>query len=258
MSATYTVTVTGIAPTTTEQHLHDYFAFCGKISSVTTDEKVQPRSAVVHFVKPSAAKTALMLNGGLLDGAHLSVTSDSVHPDEEEHHTQHTDEHIEQSDKPRAGIAAEYLSKGYTLSDQILQRAIELDTQKGISKRFLSYFQSFDTTLGQKALGPDQTISGKVHETFKSAHQSAKSIDEQRGITKTANDYYSKALASPFGQRVRDFYTTTSKQVLDIHEEARRLADQHKPQTQAETQAPTGQAQAAPDAAATEKSTTLA
>ena len=45
-------------------------------------------------------------------------------------------------------VAAEYLARGYTLSDQVLQRAIELDKEHGISGRFLSYIQSLDTTLG--------------------------------------------------------------------------------------------------------------
>ena len=40
--------------------------------------------------------------------------------------------------------------------------------------------------------------------------------------------YYSRALSSPFGQRVKAFYTETSKQVLDIHEEARRIHESHK------------------------------
>ncbi len=40
--------------------------------------------------------------------------------------------------------------------------------------------------------------------------------------------YYSKALSSPFGQKVKAFYTTTSKQVLDIHDEARRIHETHK------------------------------
>lgn len=40
--------------------------------------------------------------------------------------------------------------------------------------------------------------------------------------------YYIKMLTSPFGQKVKTFYTNTSKQVLDIHEEARRLADEQK------------------------------
>lgn len=38
--------------------------------------------------------------------------------------------------------------------------------------------------------------------------------------------YYSRALSSQWGQKVKAFYTTTSKQVLDIHEEARRIASQ--------------------------------
>lgn len=40
--------------------------------------------------------------------------------------------------------------------------------------------------------------------------------------------YYSKAIKSPLGQQVRDFYTRTSKQVVDIHEEARRIASEQK------------------------------
>ena len=40
--------------------------------------------------------------------------------------------------------------------------------------------------------------------------------------------YYSKALATPLGQKVKRFYTDVNKQAFDIHEEARRLADSHK------------------------------
>lgn len=40
--------------------------------------------------------------------------------------------------------------------------------------------------------------------------------------------YYKKAIASPFSQRFRNFYTTTSKQIQDIHEEASRIASQQK------------------------------
>lgn len=40
--------------------------------------------------------------------------------------------------------------------------------------------------------------------------------------------YYAKAMASPLGLKVKEFYTTTSKQVRDIHEEARRIAAEEK------------------------------
>ncbi|KAF8967097.1 hypothetical protein BDZ97DRAFT_1917048 [Flammula alnicola] len=217
-----TYTVSGIAPTTTQAQLHDFFTFCGKIASIDYQEKAS--TATIAFEKPNAAKTALMLNGGALDGSTLTVTSDVIHQDED-HPTPGS---YEQSDKPRAGIAAEYLAKGYKLSDQILQRAIEIDSKQGISKRFLAYFHTLDKSVGERALGPDQTISAKVQTTVDHAAQQARALDEQKGYSKIAHDYYLKAIASPFGQKVKAFYTETSKQVKDIHEEARRIADQEK------------------------------
>jgi len=228
--STFTVHVSGLASSTTEADLNNFFTFCGKITHIDFHEDGKPKHAVVHFEKPSAAKTAVMLNGGTLDGVPLTVESEVDHKDEErEDHTAP----IEQTDKPRAGIAAEYLARGYKLSDTVLQRAIEIDNKQGISKRFLSYITTLDSSIGARALGPDQTISGKVQSTFGSASQQARSVDEQRGITKTANDFYVKAFSSPLGQKVRQFYTSTSKQIVDIHEEARRIATEHKASTSA-------------------------
>ncbi|KAH9480553.1 Protein vip1 [Psilocybe cubensis] len=215
------VNVSGIAPTTTKAQLNDFFT----ISSIDYEEK--GNTAIISFEKPNAAKTALMLNGGALDGATLTVTSDVAHHDED--HTS-SGPHVEQSDKPRAGIAAEYLARGYKLSDHILQRAIEIDEKQGISSNFLNYFHSLDKSVGERALGPDQTVTAKLQATVDSAAQQARAVDEQRGISKAAHDYYQRAITSPFGQKVKAFYTQTSKQVLDIHEEARRIADQEKAQ----------------------------
>jgi hypothetical protein len=39
------------------------------------------------------------------------------------------------------------------------------------------------------------------------------------------NSFYEKAAGTPTGQKVVNFYTQTSRQVQDIHTEARRLAD---------------------------------
>ncbi|KAG6896718.1 hypothetical protein C0992_006555 [Termitomyces sp. T32_za158] len=217
----YTVNVSGLSPTTTDAQLNDFFTFCGKISKV---EKEKDR-AVIHFEMPNSAKTALMLNGGTLDGSVLSITSENTYQDEE---SKSKDEGLEQHEKPRAGIAAEYLAHGYVLSHKALERAIEIDNEQGISKRFLEYFHHVDKSLGSRALGPDQTISSKVQSTVDAATQKAKTVDEQKGYSKTAYDFYAKAIASPLGQKVRSFYTSTSKRVQDIHEEARRIADQHK------------------------------
>jgi len=40
--------------------------------------------------------------------------------------------------------------------------------------------------------------------------------------------YYEQAIASQIGQRVKRFYTETSKHVHDIHEEARHIAQAEK------------------------------
>ncbi|KAJ7718113.1 hypothetical protein DFH07DRAFT_973382 [Mycena maculata] len=220
--ATHSVNVSNISPATSETHLRDFFSFCGKIEKI--DFSSNDHTATIHFEKPSAAKTATMLNGGTLDANQLVVTSEVEHKDEE--HTGDPTQPIQQTDKPRAGIAAEYLARGYVLSDTVLKRAIEIDTKQGISSRFLSYLKSVDKTVGAKTLGADQTVSGKVVETFSAATEQARAIDEQKGYSKATGDYYTQALASPMGARVRDFYTSTTKQVLDIHEEARRIAAQ--------------------------------
>jgi len=221
----FAVQVSNIAEVSNEKTVHDFFSFCGTISKIDFDETTLPKKATIYFERVSAAKTALMLNGGALDGSNLIVTSEEVHAD-----TVHADEpvasgsgehHIHQEDKPRSGIAAEYLAKGYVLSDGILQKAIEMDKRHGISDHFLSYIQSIDQAVGSKLGGPEPTLSEKAINT-------AKSIDQKQHITVRANTYYEKAIASPFGQKVFAFYSSTSKQVFDIHEEARRIADEQK------------------------------
>lgn len=141
-----------------------------------------------------------MLNGGALDGAALSVSSPTEHADPADAGSPHHHHgHIDQTDKPRSAIAAEYLVRGYVLSDNILQRAIELDTQRGISKRFLDYFHSIDKTVGEKALGKEQTITGALGETVRQASERARTIDEQKGISTKATDVSTRFLSANSG-----------------------------------------------------------
>jgi hypothetical protein len=60
--------------------------------------------------------------------------------------------------------------------------------KQGISHRFQTWIKSLDISLGSKVLGPDKTISGKAQETINSATQQARTVDEQKGISKTAHD----------------------------------------------------------------------
>jgi hypothetical protein len=108
---------------------------------------------------------------------------------------------------------------------------------QGISTRFLNYIKGLDKTLGQKIGGPETTVSDKAKSVLAQGQARAKSVDEQHGITKQAGDYYSRAIASPFGQKVVAFYTQTAKQVAEVHEEATRIAQAEK--EKAGTAAPT-------------------
>ena len=52
--------VAGLSPETSEDKVKDFFLFCGAISSL----KKEGNTADITFQKESAARTALMLNGG--------------------------------------------------------------------------------------------------------------------------------------------------------------------------------------------------
>lgn len=232
--AGYTIHVAGLAPETTEEKLHDFFSFCGKLVSV----KKSGSTADITFEKLSAMRTSLMLNGGTLDGAHLEVTSasDSEPKTPSLLPTGATGStpigagvgEVSQEDKPRAAIVAEYLAHGYVLGDQVIQRAIDFDHKQGISTRFLNFFNSLDHTIGSKVVGEDKTVSGAVNEQAATVIAKTREVDQNRGVSAKFNDYYSKAMGTSVGQKVHQFYTTTQKQVLDVHEEARRIAAEKK------------------------------
>jgi len=110
----------------------------------------------------------------------------------------------------------EYLSHGYTLTDQALQRAIDYDHKNGISQRFYNILNS--------ALGTAQSYDQKLGVT-----QRAATIDEKYAIHERAKStatglwtYFENALGTPTGKKVRSFYDDRRKEVLEIHNEARR------------------------------------
>jgi hypothetical protein len=127
---------------------------------------------------------------------------------------------VSQEDKPRSRIVAEYLAHGYVISDSIIERALALDKQHGVSTKFTNALTNFDK---------------KYQATDK-----AKVADEKYGVTqKTGNawntlySYFDSAINTPSGQKLRNFYAVGEKQVLDVHNEARHLADLKKGKTEA-------------------------
>ena len=122
---------------------------------------------------------------------------------------------ITQEMKPRSRILAEYLAHGYVVGDATIEQAIELDKKHEVSSRFLDTLQNLDK---------------KYHATDR-----AKATDQTYGISQRANSifgglnsYFEQAKDTPTGKRVAKFYLLGSKEVQDIHNEARRLAELKK------------------------------
>jgi hypothetical protein len=211
-----TVYVKNISGETSEKEIKDFFSFCGKIADIKVTSAGATQDAEVVFEKETAAKTALLLDNTQLGKTQVSVSGAATK--ETDDYTPNADrdtDEITQEEKPRSRIIAEYLAHGYAIGDVAAQRAIELDHKHGVSNRFLQTLHNLDTK-------------------FK-ATDKAKTIDQSYGVTNTAQNlfnslasYYEKAAATPTGQKFVNFYTQSQRDILDIHKEARRLADLKK------------------------------
>jgi len=213
-----TVHVEGISSQTSEKEVRDFFSFCGKISNLSvtsnSNEPSSSKSATVTFEKETAAKTALLLDNTQLGPAQVHVTASATLSElsaTKEHETEDGND-VTQEDKPRSRIVAEYLAHGYVISDQVISKAIALDKQHGISTRFTTALKSFDDKY--KATDKARAADDKLAVSSKATY-----------AWNSLNSYYDKAVATPTGQKLRDFYVQGNKQVMDVHNEARHLAN---------------------------------
>jgi RNA recognition motif-containing protein len=210
-----TVYVKNISPETPEEEIRGFFSFCGKIRSLEVNSTREGKEATVTFEKETAAKTALLLDNTKLGATHVKVSCDSGFTDDVEQYTTNVhreNDEITQEEKPRSRIVAEYLSHGYLIGDVGIQRAIDLDHKHGISTKFIQTLQNLDERV-------------KATDKAKAMDQSYNVTPRVQSFFSNLNSFYEKAAGTPTGKKVVDFYTQSSRQVQDIHREARRLAD---------------------------------
>lgn len=212
-----TVHVKNISTQTTEKEVRDFFSFCGKISNLSVEKEGSAQTATVTFEKPTAAKTALLLDNTQLGPSLVQVSGNSSQESSggaatDSSNTKDSSHEVDQEDKPRSRILAEYLAQGYVISDKAIERAIALDNQHGISSRFTNALSQFDQRY--KATEKVQGIDAKLGVS-----------DYAAAGWRSMNSYFDKALGTPSGQKLRSFYETQNRQVLDVHNEARHLAD---------------------------------
>lgn len=106
-------------------------------------------------------------------------------------------------------------------------------------------------------------MSQKLREDAATAYAKAEQVDKDKGVSERFHQYYTKALGTPLGQKVANFYTQTQKQLLDVHDEAKRIAQEKKAASGAATPAHVEGSETAPAATsastgATEKADTAA
>jgi len=217
-----TVHVENISSKTSEDEIKSFFSFCGKIQSLSvTPTGNDAQSASVTFEKAAAAKTALLLDNTQLGPNSVQVSSaksiDEIAGEKSAsaEEAKDGDQHIEQEQKPRARIFAEYLAHGYAISDKAIESALAADKQHGVSTKFMNVLNNFD----QKT----------------QATQKAQAVDAKLGVTNKAyaaynslTTYFDKAANTPTGQKLRTFYDQGNRTVMDVHNEARHLADLKK------------------------------
>jgi RNA recognition motif-containing protein len=103
----------------TEKQVTDFFSFCGKIQSLNIEaDGAEKQKATITFERPSAARTALLLQDAHLGTSQVHVSTSipldgtSTPPSSEPKH----DTDFSQEDKPRTAVVAGISSLFYFLT----------------------------------------------------------------------------------------------------------------------------------------------
>merc|ERR1711939_1244124 len=193
------VHVSGISSSTSEKDVRDFFSFCGKISDLKIEDDSKTEAGPTKKATVTFEKETAAKTALLLDSTQLGPAQ------------------IHVTSGTSTGEATK--AAGDHEHDDVPQE------EKPRSRIFAEY------------LAHGYVISGKAIER-------ALALDQQHGVSNRANaawgglaSYFDKAINTPTGQKLRTFYEQGNKQVMDVHNEARHLANLKS--TKAEPQ-PTG------------------
>ncbi|GEQ68069.1 hypothetical protein JCM33374_g1735 [Metschnikowia sp. JCM 33374] len=240
------VTVSNVSKAVDLYKLQEFFSFCGNVSSINeidTDAKGF-KTYQINFTSEKAIDTALLLNDAELESVPVKVTkstlptyeeaaksgaketSDNKIQTESEKATTTGDnsyDDISQEEKPKSAILAQLLASGYKVSDDLIDKAIKFDGEKGISSKF----KSFLTGLDSKYLHTQdpESAAGKNLNKAQNQLSSLTSSVQNSSYSQKLQHYFEKASSSPYGAKVHDFYKQVSKEVADVHKEATRLLE---------------------------------
>ncbi|KAG2221779.1 hypothetical protein INT45_003419 [Circinella minor] len=201
------VIVRNVAPDTTESMLTDFFSFCGKIEDFSLNNDT---TAFILFERPSAAKTAILLNNATVNGREIVVepyfkeASALTSDEKDDDNDKTTIQKEEQEAKSKSTIMAELVAAGYKLTDPILHAASDFDKKYGVWNRVEPYWNrvnqkmhvgdtvhsledSADHWLKETSIG--QKIQSNLVDPITAIHTEARQIVEnkQQDQTNRAN-----------------------------------------------------------------------
>lgn len=222
------VVVSHVLPQVLAAKLHDFFSFCGAVTSVTL---LGPENGLgrysVEFELAKAAQTALLLDEAELAGVPIRVAGLTEAAPPEPASSGALTGDILQEEKPKAAILAQLLAKGYVLSDDLIARAVKVDAEKGYSARFRAFVAELE-----KYVGLDDPNS-RASAGYSAAQSTVASWSEREWPN--LQFYFDKAALHP---RVHSYYQLLQKEVADVHQEANRLYALAKAQDPAPAAAP--------------------
>lgn len=219
------IIVSNVPQAVSEEEVSQFFQFCGKIDNI---EQVNSTtgSYKVTFASANALSTATLLNGAQMGGSPVTVETLDENKSGKDISDAASAEigqngDIPQEIKPKSQIFAEYLSQGYILGDSLVSKAVEYDQKNGLSDKFNRFISDLNTKY-------------KLPEKQQQLQQTTEGLDNKYKITESLTKYYNDFQQTSLGHKIHDFYTNAVNDSLQIHAEAKRLADLKKTQAVAQ------------------------
>ncbi|KAK3816371.1 MAG: hypothetical protein J3Q66DRAFT_342333 [Benniella sp.] len=217
------VVISNISPAASEKTVKDFFGFCGKFRSFELQPDGDHQVALAWFEQQTAATTACMLTNAMIVDSPVTVK-----PYFEDNTTDDA-----QENKPRARILAELLAAGYKIQDAIIEKGLELDAKLGVTGKVQGYVETVKATAIAQAHAIDEKF--KVTEKASELDNKYHVQDRVNAAVEQGIGYKDQALQSVPGQKVTNIAVQVKDQIAAVHHEARRIADEKKAKSQAQS-----------------------
>lgn len=239
------VTVSHVSREVSVSELQEFFSFCGALESVNQVESSDAAFLAyqLNFAQEKALETALLLNDAELKGVPVKV-EEVLPPSYDSYPSLGAGDHkvqlntdakptgdrryddIAQEEKPKSAILAQLLAAGYKVSDDLISKAISVDRRNGYSNKFVSFLTDLDSKY-LHLQDPESATARNLSRAQSLLSLLSNQVQSSSYLQKLQN-YFERSLNSPYGIKVHDFYRLLSKEVADVHNEAKRLVELQK------------------------------